>query len=197
MICSKCGKTLSDDLYYCDNCGEPTGKSDQWAPINNNQNTNTYSDANQNPYNTGTYNRQNQYQPPNEGPYQNPYGNNNYNSYNSYNNYNANNGFKSFENYAYFNEKQKVDKKIEDSRLLGILGIILGLFITSILGIILGAIGLSKLNEIPYEFQNECAQEREKAKKLNIAGIVAPICVRIVIWVGYFLLVVGVFTAMQ
>lgn len=189
MICSKCGKTLSDDLYYCDNCGEPTGKADSWAPVNNEQNQNQYQSQTQSSYQNPYQNQNNQntYQ----SPYQTPYTNN------SYNNYNANNGFKSFENYAYFNEKQKVDKKIEDSRLLGILGIILGLFITSILGIILGAIGLSKLNEIPYEFQNECAQEREKAKKLNIAGIVAPICVRIVIWVGYFLLVVGVLTAMQ
>lgn len=177
MICSKCGKTLSDDLYYCDNCGEPTGKSDQWAPINDGQNQ--YQAQNQNAY---------------QSPYQTPYGSN---SYNSYNNYNANNSFKSFENYAYFNEKQKIDKKIDDSRLLGILAIILGLFVTSIIGIILGAIGLSKLDEIPYEFQNECAQNREKARKLNIAGIVVPLCARLLFWIGYFVLVFGIIASTQ
>lgn len=172
MICNKCSKVLSDDLYYCDNCGAPTGKDTQWTPYGNetNQNPGSYSNGNY-----GNYN--------NPGGYNNG-GQGNYGNYGNYNN-----------NFGLYNTAQEIDKKIEDSRLLGILAIVLGFFVTSIIGIILGAVGLAKLNDIPFDFQNYNIEKREKARKLNVAGIVAPLVVRVLFWICYFVFVFAIVSA--
>lgn len=66
--------------------------------------------------------------------------------------------------------------KIDEARTFGIISIVAGLFIP-ILGIILGCIGISKLNDIPLSNQYRLESERKKktAKNLCIAGIVIPI----------------------
>lgn len=73
-----------------------------------------------------------------------------------------------------------ISSKLEEVRTFGIIAIIVGLFIP-IIGIVLGCIGLSKINEIPlsnqYRFENEL--KRKRAKNLCVAGIVIPI----VIWI--------------
>ena len=73
-----------------------------------------------------------------------------------------------------------ISSKLEEVRTFGIIAIIVGLFIP-IIGIVLGCIGLSKINEMPlsnqYRFENEL--KRKRAKNLCVAGIVIPI----VIWI--------------
>lgn len=165
MICNKCGKVLSDDLYYCDNCGAPTGKETQWAPYGN--------ETNQNP-----------------GGFQNG----SYSNGGNYNTYGSNGNYGNYNNFGSYNSSQEIDKKIEDSKLFGILAIVLGFFVSSIIGIILGAIGLAKLNDIPFEFQNYNLEKREKARKLNIAGIVAPLVVRVLLWILYFVFIFAIFS---
>lgn len=73
-----------------------------------------------------------------------------------------------------------INTKIDDAKTYGILAIIAGLFIP-IFGIILGIIGINKLNDIPLsvQFRYETELKKKKAKNLCIAGIAVPI----VIWV--------------
>lgn len=73
-----------------------------------------------------------------------------------------------------------VNSKIEEARTLGILSIILGIFVP-ILGIVLGCIGISKINEIPFsnQYRYETELNKKRAKSLCITGIVLPI----VLWI--------------
>lgn len=84
--------------------------------------------------------------------------------------------------------------KIDEVRTFGIIAIIAGLFIP-ILGILLGCIGISKLNDIPLsnQYRLESELKKKKAKNLCIAGIVIPIVLWIlaVIFIILFLNIVG------
>ncbi|MCH5321113.1 MAG: zinc-ribbon domain-containing protein [Eubacterium sp.] len=86
-----------------------------------------------------------------------------------------------------------ISSKLEEVRTFGIIAIIAGLFIP-IIGIVLGCIGLSKINEIPlsnqYRFESEL--KRKKAKNLCIVGIVLPIA----LWILAIILFVFLSTVM-
>lgn len=76
--------------------------------------------------------------------------------------------------------EQGYKDKLSSSNTLGILAIILGILFSPIVGIICGAIGISKLNEVPdFAPYTPLAQEKARCKKLNTLGIVIPI----VLWV--------------
>lgn len=81
--------------------------------------------------------------------------------------------------------------KIEDARTMGILAIVLGILCTSIAGIVLGLIGISKLNSIQtYNMYNpEIEMLKEKARKLNLIGIILPVVLRVILIVLYFIII--------
>lgn len=77
--------------------------------------------------------------------------------------------------------------KIEEARTFGIIAIVAGLFIP-LIGIILGCIGISKINDIPFsnQYRLESELKKKKAKNLCIAGIVIPI----ILWILSFIFVI-------
>lgn len=76
--------------------------------------------------------------------------------------------------------EQGYKDKLSSANTLGILAIILGILFSPIAGIVCGAIGISKLNEVPdFAPYTPMAQEKARCKKLNTLGIVIPI----VLWV--------------
>lgn len=141
MYCIKCGREISDEVYYCEHCGEPVNKPYTQQPVNP-QGNNQQTYQQQNPHFT-------QYTP---------------------------------EAYEYM-----ISSKIEEVRTFGIIAIIAGLFIP-IIGIVLGCIGISKINEIPIsnQYRYESELKKKKAKNLCIAGIVIPI----VLWLIAIFMVV-------
>lgn len=81
--------------------------------------------------------------------------------------------------------EQAYKDKLSSANTLGILAIILGIVFSPIVGIICGAIGLGKVNEVPdFAPYSPIAQEKAKCKKLNTLGIVIPI----VLWVVFIVL---------
>jgi len=86
-----------------------------------------------------------------------------------------------------------INSKLEDARIFGILAIAIGFFVSAIVGICLGAIGLSKLNDIqtPNAFIPEIEAKKEKVRKLNIIGIIAPLVVRVVLVILYFIFLIA------
>ncbi|MDE6471170.1 MAG: hypothetical protein K2L19_09150 [Eubacterium sp.] len=186
MICNKCGQTVSDEMYYCENCGEPLKQTYNQQPIHNDtQNaqpgTQDYSQAYQQPYqqaeqqayqqqpNGQAYNQQyQQYQQPNQQypPYGQPV---------------------TPQAFDFM-----LDNKIDEVKTLGIIAIIAGLFFP-IAGIILGCIGISKLNGLPVspQYGYERDLKRKKAKNLCMTGIILPIALYVVTFL-FVLLVWGV-----
>lgn len=110
--------------------------------------------------------------------YQNPYANqaNNFDVYNNY-------------------RSAEIDKKIEDGRTLGILAIILGLLVSSVVGLILGIVGMEKLKDINFDMNYPQTNKYNEAKNLNKWGIIIPIIrflLVIVIFILYLAFIVGI-----
>lgn len=79
--------------------------------------------------------------------------------------------------------------KLSTANTLGILAIILGILFSPIVGIICGAIGISKVNEVPdFAPYTPIAQEKARCKKLNILGIVIPLIFWVIAIVLVFIL---------
>ncbi|MDE5985396.1 MAG: hypothetical protein K2H13_09100 [Eubacterium sp.] len=172
MICNKCGQTVSDEMYYCENCGEPLKQTYNQQPINNEtQNTQSgtqnYSQAYQQPYHQA---EQQTYQQPSGQAYSQQY--------------------QQYPPYGQPVTPQAfdfmLDNKIDEVKTLGIIAIIAGLFFP-IAGIILGCIGISKLNGLPVspQYGYEKDLKRKKAKNLCMTGIILPIA----LWVVTFLFI--------
>lgn len=91
-----------------------------------------------------------------------------------------------------------IETKIEEARTLGIISLIAGFFLP-IIGIVLGIIGITKLNDIPLsmQFRFESELKRKKAKQLCIAGIAVPISLWTLAVIFYVLIFVIFFGAMS
>lgn len=164
-------------LMLCNNCGSFVEDGCYYCPrcgkpVNNETQWSAYEqNANQNQNYTST----NSY---NSGAYNNTTYNSGYNNYNSY-------------------EADQIFKKLEDSKLLGILAIVLGLFVSSVIGIILAVVGKEKLNDINIDMYSPFYAKKEQARKLNNAGIIIPIvrfAVAILFFIIYFAFIATVFS---
>lgn len=179
MICNKCGQTVSDEMYYCEHCGEPLKQTYSQQPIHNDtQNTQPGSqDASQSYQQPYQQAEQQTYQQPNQQAYGQQY-----QQYQQPN--------QQYPPYGQPVTPQAfdfmLDNKIDEAKTLGIIAIIAGLFFP-IAGIVLGCIGISKLNGImiPPQFSYEKEAKRKKAKNLCMTGIILPIA----LWVVTFLFV--------
>ncbi len=88
----------------------------------------------------------------------------------------------------YYNQPSgDVSRIVENSKTLGILSIVLGIFLSGIVGVILGAIGLSKINSIYPMFPG--IPDVQTAKKLNGWGIGLSIGLRALIFIVWLLIV--------
>ncbi len=87
-----------------------------------------------------------------------------------------------------------INSKLEDARLFGILAIVIGIFVSAIVGICLGAVGLSKLNDIrtPNLYIPEIETKKEKFRKLNIIGIIVPLVLKIILVIIYLIFFFGI-----
>ena len=86
--------------------------------------------------------------------------------------------------------EQGYKDKLSTANTLGILSIILGIIFSPIVGIICGAIGISKVNEVPdFAPYTPLAQEKARCKKLNVLGIVIPVVLWVVLSVFMFIAV--------
>ncbi len=86
--------------------------------------------------------------------------------------------------------EQGYKDKLSTANTLGILSIILGIIFSPIVGIICGAIGISKVNEVPdFAPYTPLAQEKARCKKLNVLGIVIPVVLWVVLIVFMFIAV--------
>lgn len=101
------------------------------------------------------------------------------------------NGFDPYNNY----QSAQIDKIIDDGKTLGILAIVLGLFVSSVVGLILGIVGMEKLKDMNFNLNYLQNNKYKEAKNLNKWGIIIPI-VRLVflilIFVLYFVFIIGV-----
>lgn len=198
MYCPKCGSFVTDEAQFCPNCNEPIIKEAVNEPEAQ-QNGGVYYTPQQNP------NEQNAYYSPQQN---NTYNNVNDSNYNPYGNPQQNNAY--YNNDAqqnYFNQgqsnnqgfyqscppnqaEQQFKEVISSANTLGILAIVLGILLTPLAGIICGAVGLSKLNNVPDMLMNPLlAKDKAKAKKLNIWGIVLPTALYIVAIIFMIILV--------
>ena len=170
MFCSNCGSFIPDGSTYCPDCNAPVeaqAASDNKyneSTVNTN-NTGDYYSPQQNYANTQQYNQPNTppvYQQPNQQ-------------------YNYNNAFHNAQQLVF---EQEIRNALSTSKTLGILAIILGILVTPIAGIICGAIGLSKANSV-VNISNDpyIEAERKKVKSLNVAGIVVPIVLYVLLTV--------------
>lgn len=160
MYCNKCGQLIPDGVYYCEHCGASVNESYTQQPFNTD---NQYQNEQQSFDNSNPYqNTQQTYQQPNNQ--YAPFG-------------------QMYTPQAY---EYMIDNKLEEARTMGIIAIIAGLFIP-ILGIVLGCIGISKLNEIPLsnQYRYEKELKRKKAKNLCIVGIALPL----ILWILALILV--------
>lgn len=206
MYCPKCGSFVTDEAQFCPNCNEPIIKEAVNEPEAQ-QNGGVYYTPQQNP------NEQNAYYSPQQN---NTYNTVNDSNYNPYGNPQQNNAY--YNNDAqqnYFNQgqpnnqgfyqscppnqaEQQFKEVISSANTLGILAIVLGILLTPLAGIICGAVGLSKLNNVPDMLMNPLlAKDKAKAKKLNIWGIVLPTALYIIaiIFMIIFVSIMGLATA--
>lgn len=183
MYCEKCGSPIADGLTSCPNCNEPINIQEA-SPIENqqttaeaSQQTNSYENAQSASDSYYTPPQQNYNPQPNytqQQGYSQPYGQQYNQQYNP-------NGFYQGNPQQMFIE-QEINKNLSSAKTLGILAIVLGLLFSPIVGIICGAIGLSKVNDIVNLTSNPMIeQEKKKVKKLNKLGIIIPIVVYAVI----------------
>lgn len=179
MYCEKCGSPVADGLTSCPNCNEPINIQEA-APVENQQTTaeaaqqtNSYENAqpSSDSYYQPNYNQQPNYT---QQGYSQPYGQ----QYNQQ--YNPNGYYQSDPQQVFI--EQEINKNLSNAKTLGILAIVLGLLITPLIGIICGAIGISKVNDIINLTNNPMIeQEKKKVKRLNKLGIIIPIVVYAVI----------------
>lgn len=176
MYCPKCGSFVTDEAQFCPNCNEPIIKEAVNEPEAQ-QNGGVYYTPQQN----NTYNNVND---SNYNPYGNPQQNNAYYNNDAQQNYfnqgqPNNQGF--YQSCPPNQAEQQFKEVISSANTLGILAIVLGILLTPLAGIICGAVGLSKLNSIPNILMNPIlTKDKDKAKKLNIMGIVIPVALYIV-----------------
>lgn len=164
MYCSKCGSFLPEGADECPNCHEAAVNQSANRP-NYNQNTanNVYYTPHQNNEQPSYFTGQAQTQQ------QNYYQQNNQNYYSPAPDY----------------MEQEIKNNISSANTLGVLAIVLGILLSPLAGIICGAIGIGKINNLPNISMYPILQnERNKAKKLNTIGIVIPI----VLWVAAFVI---------
>lgn len=174
MICKYCHNEIDDALNVCPYCSQPVEAEPQmegqWVNANEQANPYGYIPQQETPKQNGYYNQGYQ-QGGQQGYYQQPqYQQPPYQQYPPQNNYNM--------------HPVNIKRDLDDAKLLGILSIVLGAFVSSIIGIICGAIGGSKVGKIapmyPYD------KNVISAKKLNSWGIGVSIA-RIVFCVLIFI----------
>lgn len=174
MYCPKCGAFIPEGAQLCPNCQET-------APQPNNNAARPESSAQ--PENGVYYNtpNQNNQQPGGDSYFTPPNQNNFENSYYT----------QSADEQADFAARDK----LSTANTLGILSIILGIILTPIVGIICGAIGLVQANSIADSFNKPALmEEKRKAKRLNIIGIVLPLAIYIVLII-FAILFTAIFAA--
>ena len=172
MYCNNCGAPVPDGSTNCPNCN---------AALNNQQpnNDGTYytppSSDNATSAN-GSYNQQDFAQ---QGNYQQS----SYQAQDNYFNQNQN-------QYGYDYSEKRYEDDLQNAKLFGILSLVIGIVVSRIIGIILGAVGLSKANSIPDFMQNpHLAKLKKDAVRLNKLGINIPIVLGVVAIIAYILFV--------
>ena len=95
--------------------------------------------------------------------------------------------------YQYDNQvkqEQMIEQGYKDKLSTANTLVILGIIFSPIVGIICGAIGISKVNEVPdFAPYTPLAQEKARCKKLNVLGIVIPVVLWVVLIVFMFIAV--------
>ena len=177
MYCPNCGSFLQDGTQNCPNCNEPINQTNVNNGANAQQNDGIY----YNPQQNNTYNNVNE---PNYNTYSNTQQNNTY--YNDAQQNYFNQGQPNNQDYYQAcppnNSEQQFKEIVSSANTLGILAIVLGILLTPLAGIICGAVGLSKLNSLPNIPMNPAIEnDKAKARKLNIWGIVLPIALYIIL----------------
>lgn len=184
MYCSKCGAFLPEGAEVCPGCN---------APVSNQSTTTNNSAANNQAASGGVYYTPQQSRPEytNVSGTYNEQATNNQGSYytNLGNNHNTNESYNAEQ--SYFMQEQ-IKENLSTANTLGIIAIVLGILVSSIIGIICGAIGLDKAKSIPdMPMDSPIAKEKAKVKKLNILGIVLPIALRalmVIMYVVFFMI---------
>lgn len=141
---------------YCSNCGQeiPYGQTScpNCNPANHQASAPTNGTYYNPPQSYNTYNQQ-------SGSYTPPPQQNNYFTYsNNTNEY-----------------ERQCETDINTANTLGIVSIVIGLLVSRLVGLILGIVGLSKLNNIPD--WPKFASKKADAKRLNKIGIIIPIII--------------------
>lgn len=188
MICNKCGQPIADGVYYCEHCGEPVNQTYNQQPFNS-EPQNTYTDTQPNysqaEAQQGGSRSNSEYEQAYQQTYQQQPNGQTYNQQQ----------YQQYQQYPPYGQPVTpqafdfmLDNKIDEIKTLGIIAIIAGLFFP-IAGIIIGCIGISKLNGLPvlppYQYNYEKESKRKKAKKLCMIGIILPIA----LWVVSFLFI--------
>ncbi len=200
MYCEKCGSPVADGLTSCPNCNEPINIQETAAAENQEPAVNAEASPQTDSYESAQPSSDSYYTPPqqqtqpqqdyaqqpnytqqqgyNQQPnYSQPYGQQTYQQ--SYQQYNANSYYQN--NPQAFVE-QEINKSLSSARTLGILAIVLGLLMSPIVGIICGAVGISKVNDIINMTNSPIIEEeKKKVKKLNKIGIIIPLVIYAVI----------------
>ena len=166
MFCEKCGQQIPDESTFCPFCNNvvstPNPQQGTYsAPV---QDNNYYNQPQQNAYS----------QPQSEPEqYFNPQGN-------SY----QNNPYANYQQNAPFVDPN-ITNQLSNCKTLGLVAIIVGIFVP-IVGWICGGIGLSNLKNIPDLPQY--ANEKKKIKNMNLAGIIIPFAVYLLVIIFYVLI---------
>lgn len=174
MICNFCRNEIDDASTVCPYCGQPiTPVQPQTQDYDNSF---TQPEQEPAPQDTAYYhlpeqqefNKQGEYTAPNQpqqntdrGYYQPQYYQQQQYQYQQQQYQQPNNG--------YYYQGTDIRKEIENSKILGIVSILVGVFISGIAGIICGAIGLSKVN--PFYHSYPMDPEIKSARSLNKWGI--------------------------
>lgn len=195
--CPKCGSFLPEGANACPNCGAPA-----FAEANTNVNTNANTSENftGNPNGNPAGN--------NGGVYYNPQSFEQSGEYHS--DYQAYNSAPD-PNQSYFTAssaqqtnygappqqdyyiQEHIKNELSSANTLGIIALVLGILVSWLVGVICGAIGLSKVNNLPdFPFGSPAAEEKAKTKKLNILGIVLPIVIRVILSIILYIFLIAV-----
>ncbi len=144
MYCEKCGTKIADSAVICPVCKTPQN-------VNFGENYNPYVYTQPENNNTGTYNPNTNY------------------------NYTQNTTQQTYYNQQQFNSNLEFtinNDKVNSAKNMGIASLILAFFIP-LASIIVGALGISKINSIPFNMYYE--SEKNSARKFCNAGIIISV----------------------
>ncbi|MGN0467478.1 MAG: hypothetical protein ACI4GY_01990 [Acutalibacteraceae bacterium] len=157
MICRRCSKEFDDRLNYCPYCGEPAAYTANNNAYNSQaQNQYTQNSNPQQQYYSQAYSQPSQYREPFAQSPQPPY-------QNGYN-----------QSPMYDPAMVNAQNDLHTAKILGIIAIVVGIFISPLAGWICGGIAISKANKYLnyYGHNTPLSAEASKAKKLGIAGVI-------------------------